>query len=185
VSDGTEGTRLPVDALVGLTVWASFHVDLVGAELTMTGEPDDVPPLARVGMPALEQHVYRAYPLVDHVADKVVAMFDRYGSEAAPSTRYKDLVDLVAIVRGGSVDAKAQAAALACEATRRKVRLPGRFDVPDLAMWERGYAAEARRSLLDVARTLEEALFITRPFLDPLLSGGATGRWDPVGGRWA
>ena len=185
VSDGAVGLRLPVDALIGPTIWASFHVDLVGAELKMTGEPDDVLPLAPVGMPALEQHGYRAYPLVDHIADKIVAMLDRYGTAGAPSTRYKDLVDLVAIVRGASVEAEPQTAALISEAARRQVRMPDRFDVPNRAMWERGYAAEARRSLLDVALRLDEALGIIRPFLDPLLEKSARGRWDADAGRWS
>jgi len=184
VSDGAAGARVPVDARVGATLWVSFHVDVIGAALKMTGEPDDVPALARVGMPALEQRDYRAYPLVDHVADKVVAMFDRYSSSAAPSTRYKDLVDLVAIARGASVEAEAQIAALRSEAARREVELPGRFDAPDRAMWERGYAAEARRSLLDIAQTLDEALAITGPFIDPLLNDEAQGRWDFEARRW-
>lgn len=57
------GVRLPMTALVGTTVWVQFHVDLVGADLRMTGEPEDAPPLARVVMPDVEQHGYRAYPL--------------------------------------------------------------------------------------------------------------------------
>jgi hypothetical protein len=48
---------------------------------------------------------HRAYPLVDHVADKVAAMFELHGEKCAPSTRYRDLVDLVAIVISASVDA--------------------------------------------------------------------------------
>ena len=131
VSDGANGLRVPIKALIGPTVWASFHVDLVGAEVAMTGEPDEVPALARVGMPDVSQHGYRAYPLVDHVADKVVAVFDRYGASAAPSTRYKDLVDLVAIATGASVEAVAQTRALTSEAGRRGVALPSSFDVPD------------------------------------------------------
>jgi hypothetical protein len=39
----------------------------------MTGQPDDVPPLARGVIPEVDQRGYRAYPLVDHVADKVAA----------------------------------------------------------------------------------------------------------------
>jgi len=61
----TDGVRLPVKAFVGNTEWAAFHVDLVGEDLRMTGDPEDVPPLARVVMPDVEQHGYRAYPLVD------------------------------------------------------------------------------------------------------------------------
>lgn len=184
VSDGANGSRVPVKALIGPTVWASFQVDLVGSELTMTGEPEQVPPLARVGMPDVKQTDYQAYPLVDHVADKVVAIFDRYGPSRLPSTRYKDLVDLVAIATGASVEASAQMRGLTSEAGRRAVDLPDHFDVPDRTAWERGYAAEAGRSLLDVAQTLDEALAIVDPFLDPLLAGEAKGRWNPELGAW-
>jgi Nucleotidyl transferase AbiEii toxin, Type IV TA system len=182
VADAAGGVRLPVAAYIGTTVWASFHVDLVGTDLRMTGEPEDVPPLARVVMPDVEQHGYRAYPLVDHIADKVCAMFERHGATEAPSTRYKDLVDLVAITLAASVDAKPQMAALRSEAERRGLRLPARFTVPDRAMWERGYAAEAERSLLSTARTLDEALAVVAPFLDPLLDGSAQGAWSE--GSW-
>jgi hypothetical protein len=136
-------------------------------------------------MPDVEQRGYRAYPLVDHVADKVVATFDRYGEIGAPSTRYRDLVDLVAIALGASVDAERQMAALTSEASRRGVALPRHFDVPDRELWERGYAAEARRSLLTVARSLDEALAVVGCFLDPLLNGTAAGRWEPGERRWS
>jgi hypothetical protein len=185
VRNAADGTRLPATAYVGTTAWAQFHVDLVGSDVTMTGEPENVPALARVVMPDVEQHGYRAYPLVDHVADKVAATFDRYGDTKAPSTRYKDLVDLVAIVTQVSVEAQPQMAALASEAKRRRVGLPQRFAVPAPELWERGYAAEADRSLLPLARTLDEALAVVSPFLDPLLDGTATGTWDPKRGLWA
>jgi hypothetical protein len=183
VGAGT-GIRLPMTASIGATVWAEFHVDLVGADIRMTGEPDSVPPLARVVIPDVEQHGYRAYPLVDHIADKVCAMFECHGGIEAPSTRYRDLVDLVAIVLAASVDAETQVAALTSEALRRGLRLPQRFVVPDRALWEPGYAAEAGRSLLPIARTLEEALAVVGPFLDPLLGGNAAGTWDPNRARW-
>jgi len=184
VADGASAIRLPVKAFVGTTVWVGFHVDLVGADVRMTGQPEDVPPLAHVAMPDVEQHGYRAYPLVDHIADKIAAMFDRYGEMCTPSTRFKDLVDLVAIIRGASTAAIEQGAALASEAGRRGLTLPDHFGVPDVALWEPGYRAEAERSLLPVARTLEEALAVVCPFIDPLLSGIAGGRWDPAEGRW-
>lgn len=183
-NDAARGLRTPIKASIGATVWSSFHVDLFGAEVTMTGTPDDVPALARVAMPDVSQRGYRAYPLVDHVADKVAATFDRYGAAAAVSTRYKDLVDLVAITTGGSVEARAQMKALDSEAQRRGVKLGERFEVPDRALWVRGYAAEAKRSLLDVAQNLAEALAIVRPFLDPALDGTARGTWNPAASRW-
>jgi hypothetical protein len=184
VRDAAAGVRVPVTAYVGPTSWANFHVDIVGAEVRMTGEPEDVPALARVAMPQVEQHGYRAYPLVDHIADKVAATFDQYGDSAVPSTRYKDLVDLVAIVLEASVDADAQKAALASEAARREITLPKHFTVPDRDLWVRGYSAEAQRSLLPVARRLDGALRVVRPFIDPVLDGSAKGRWDPKKTRW-
>lgn len=70
VSGAAGGVPIPVTACVGTTHWAKFHVDLVGPDVKMTGQPEAVPPLARVVMPDHEQHGYRAYPLVDHIADK-------------------------------------------------------------------------------------------------------------------
>jgi hypothetical protein len=184
VADDVSAMRLPVRAYVGTTVWASFHVDLVGPDVRMTGEPESVPPLAQVDMMDIHQHGYRAYPLVDHVADKVVAMYELHGAWRLPSTRYRDLVDLVAIAVAVSVDAEAQLTALASQSERRGITFPARFNVPDRALWEPGYAAEVRRSLLAVAHTLDEALAIVAPFLDPLLDGSAAGRWDWVRKRW-
>ena len=68
--------------------------------------------------------------------------------------------------------------ALESEFRRRGLTLPSSFDVPDRSLWEPGYAAEARRSLLAVGRTLDEALAIVRPFLDPLLDRTAVGSWN-------
>jgi hypothetical protein len=184
VADAGAAVRLPLTAFVGETPWAEFHVDLVGSDLRMTGEPEEVPPLAAIAMPGLEQRGYRAYPLVDHNADTVAATFERHGEASYPSTRFRDLVDLVAIVSGASVRAEPQIRALESESKRRSITLPTRFAVPDRTTWERGYAAEARRSPLLAARTLEEALAIVRPCLDPLLEGTAGGRWAPDRGEW-
>lgn len=185
IADEVAAVRTPITAYIGTTVWQSFRVDLVGADVTMTGEPEDVPPLAGVLMPNVEQHGYRAYPLVDHIADKIVATFQRYGAGQRPSTRYRDLVDLVAIVGGASVDADAQMKALSSQTDRRGITLPKRFAVPDRSLWEPGYEAVARRSLLETARKLDEALDVVRPFIDPLLDGTAAGSWNPQRGVWA
>ncbi|NOY56606.1 MAG: nucleotidyl transferase AbiEii/AbiGii toxin family protein [Actinobacteria bacterium] len=184
LSGGAEGVRLPVTASIGTTDWCSFRVDIVGPEIRLTGQPEWVPALARVAIPGLEQHGYVVYPLVDHIADKVAAILQTYGTGHVPSTRYKDLVDLVAILSEASVEAEQQYIALRSEADRRGIDLPNAFSVPDRDLWERGYAAEAGRSLLDTALTLDEALAIVTPFLDPLFHDTATGTWDPKGGSW-
>lgn len=132
----------------------------------------------------MQQNGYRAYPLVDHVADKVVTTFDVYGSARRPSSRYRDLVDLVAIVRGASIDAQRQLHSLRSEAERRSVTLPQTLDAPDRGLWETGYAREAAESLFADAKTLDEALAFVRPFIDPLLDGEASGTWDHGRSEW-
>jgi hypothetical protein len=178
------GIRLPVTAIVGTTTWSTFHIDLIGSGLRMTGLPEHVPPLAENAIPEVAQHGYQAYPLVDHVADKIAATYERYGTTDMPSTRYRDLVDLVSIITAASVPAAGQVAALVSEFDRRQLELPASFDVPDRRLWEPGYAAEARRSLLTAGRTLNEALTLVKPFADPLLDRSATGHWDPGSLRW-
>ena len=184
IGEGITGVRLHVTAFVGETVWAQFRVDLVGSDLNMLGEPDQVAALAEVDMPDVSQRGYRAYPLVDHVADKVAATVQRYGTAQRPSTRFRDLVDLVAIAQGASIDAQEQIRAVTSEGERRGIVLPETFDVPDRALWESGYAAEANRSLLAAAHTLDEALAVVRPFVDPVLVGTARGTWDHEHGAW-
>jgi len=56
--------------------------------------------------------------------------------------------------------------------------------VPDRALWDQGYRAEANRSLLDNALTLDEALAVVRSFLNPLLDDTAAGVWNPDTASW-
>lgn len=90
----------------------------------------------------------------------------------------------MAIVLAAPVEAEPQLTALRSEAQRRSLQLPGRFAVPDRGLWQPGYAAEAGRSLLVAGRTLDQAIAMVVPFLDPLLDGTACGRWDPQNARW-
>jgi hypothetical protein len=81
--------------------------------------------------------------------------------------------------------AEQQRVALRSEAERRGIPHPTRFSIPDRALWERGYRAEATRSLLPFAHTLDDALAIVCVFVDPVLDGTAVGRWNPESGRWS
>ena len=74
--------------------------------------------------------------------------------------------------------------ALAKEADRRRLVLPDSFDVPDRAMWVRGYRSDAQRTVGLVAVEPDEALALVRGFLDPLLAGVAAGEWNASAQRW-
>jgi len=184
IGEASMAARFAVVAYIGQQQWERFRIDLVGSDMRMVGEPDDVSAIAKVDMPDIQQTGYRAYPLGDHIADKVAATFDRYGDSQQPSTRFRDLVDLVALARGASVEGQQAVAAVRSEAERRNVALPQSFDVPDRKQWEGGYAKEAANSLLTDAATLDEALAIVCPFVNPLLQGTAGGRWDHKRQDW-
>jgi hypothetical protein len=77
-----------------------------------------------------------------------------------------------------------QLTALRSELERRGIPAPDRFGVPDVEMWNAGYGAEAKRSLLPVAPTLDEALTLVTLFVNPLLRGTAFGWWEPASRRW-
>jgi hypothetical protein len=65
------------------------------------------------------------------------------------------------------------------EEERRRIHLPGRLVVPDIGLWSRGYAAEARRSSLPEAHSLDDAMEMVGRFLNPVLAGSARGTWHP------
>lgn len=67
-------------AWIGATTWASFHIDVVAAGVQMTGTPEHVPALAAIAVPGIDQPGYRAYPMVDHIADKTCAILERQAS---------------------------------------------------------------------------------------------------------
>jgi hypothetical protein len=183
LSGATGGKRYLVTAWIGATRWATFHVDLVGTGVRMIGVPDHVSSVVEISIPGIEQPGYRAYPLVDHVADKVAAILESHG-DGRPSTRFRDLIDLVALVVSIRVGAEEQRSALMSEIERRGLQLPEGFGVPDREVWAGGFARAARHAAGPPASTLDEALALVRPFVDPVLDGTAIGIWDPELGAW-
>jgi hypothetical protein len=178
--------RVPVVAFVGASEFASFRVDLV-AGLTMTGVPEQVPPIVPIDLPGLLRTPYRAYPVVDHIADKVCALLEvhqRSGGSAIASTRYRDLLDLVVFAQTASVDAQSLATALHSEALRRGLALPDRLTKPRGSGWPAGYARVARETPQLAERDLDAALVTAGRLIDPVLMGDIAGRWDPGALAW-
>lgn len=124
-----------------------------------------------------------AIPPEAHVAEKLHAYTRSYGARAQPSTRAKDLVDLVVIVGTLALDAVQLGAA--CErvfARRNTHPLPNALPPPP-SRWARTYRATAAVVQIDpnVAVGHQKAAAC----LDPVLTGKVTsGRWDPADRRW-
>jgi hypothetical protein len=183
---GDKGRRFAVVAGLGGRPFAAFSVDLVAGQ-SMTATPDVVPPLVAVEIPGLLRVDYRAYPLVDHIADKVAACLEthvRGGGTVTVSSRYKDLVDLVLIARTQRPVAAELRRALLSETARRGVGLLVEFVAPG-PLWPSGYEAKAAEvPQLGKLRRFPAALALVKTMVDPVLAGTAVGRWDPVEAAW-
>jgi hypothetical protein len=185
LTQGAAARRIPVTAYLGPTEFASFPADLVVA-LTMTGEPEEVPPLVDIDL-GLARVRYRAYPIADHIADKLCALIEthpRARGEAVASTRYRDLVDLATFARATELDGVALARALTSEAQRRRLVLPHELSEPTGVDWRAGYARSARDAPALPDRDLDSALRTVRALLDPVLAGASVGRWNPASLTW-
>ncbi len=186
IRQGAGAIRLGVVASLGVERFASFHVDLV-AGLVMTGVPDLVPPLVRLELPGLVTADYAAYPLADHIADKVCGLLETHERSSGltePSTRFRDLADLAIFAHAISVGVSELTVALASEASRRGLVLPDRLAVPAGRDWPSGYARVARDAPQLKERDLARAVETVARLINPVLGGTAQGSWNPRVLNW-
>jgi len=102
-----DGYRVHVDAYCGAVKRHTFGVDLVTGS-RMTTAPDLQTPTPALNLRGLIPPTLRLYPVVDHIADKLCATQSPYGAAGdRPSSRVRDLVDLVVFARSQDVDGDA------------------------------------------------------------------------------
>jgi hypothetical protein len=124
-----------------------------------------------------------AAPLERHLAEKLHALTRRYGADQ-PSSRPKDLVDILLISELAAFDADSLRAAVDRLFVERATHaVPGTLPaIP--AEWARPYAAMAAEVGLDTDPTQGRA--DAEAFLAPVLGAhGQPGRWNPELHRWA
>ena len=178
----TDGYRVEFDTYIGAQKKGSIGVDLsTGAGLTV--EPTITAPASALDLPRLVGFEYRLYPVVDQIADKVCATVQRYDDR--PSSREKDLVDIVVLAVTHNVDGDELTTAITTEIRRREMDPIEHFVVP--AEWGPAYEKLARGvpycadvDGIDAAQDLASAL------VDPALDGTAVGlTWRCATGRWS
>lgn len=134
------------------------------------GRPETLTPANRLDLPRpVVSHPYRLFPVADQVAEKVCATMATNYPGGKPSSRVKDLVDLVVIARTQNVDLDELRAAIATK--RRLSRLPpfDRFATPP--GWERQYRALAGGTLPTGGITdIAQAQDLVAQLIDPALT---------------
>jgi hypothetical protein len=169
----TDGCRVEFETYIGVQKKGRIRVDLsVGAGLA--AEPTVMAPASALDLPRLVGFNYRLYPVVDQVADKVCATMQRYGSR--PSSREKDLVDIVVLATTHDVGGAALSRAITAEMRRRRLDHFDQFVVP--SEWGPAYEKLARRvPYCAGVVAINDARALASAFLDPVLQGAVNDLW--------
>ena len=172
----TEGVRVSFDVYLGVNKKGRLNVDLV-VKAVVTDTLETIIPSNVLPLPKLPQCEHRLYPLVDQMADKVCATLSFYNGH--PSTRVKDLVDLVVLALTQTIDSGRLEVAIT-----RGLPLPETFTVPP--DWDASYRRLA--SLIPDCKdylTVALATNLVNALLEPVLAGKTKGlRWDPGIRAW-
>ncbi|MFF8867875.1 nucleotidyl transferase AbiEii/AbiGii toxin family protein [Streptomyces sp. NPDC015139] len=186
-ADPTRGGSQHFEVFLGSARVDSVKVDIT-VRRSLAGTPETLPLASAVDLPwPIDWPTVRLYPLIDHIADKVCALYERHGD--ASSSRYRDLADLLLISQQEAVDGPTAYQAIHQEAEHRRLRgidlsLPKNFEAPGIAWHDRYPTAAALVIGLQGCRTFPEATQAAEVFLNPLLDGSVRGTWDPSKGAW-
>ncbi|WP_063819272.1 nucleotidyl transferase AbiEii/AbiGii toxin family protein [Herbidospora cretacea] len=187
-ADEIGGAKQSFDVMLGIRRLDSVAVDFVTGRHP-TSVPDVVPLSPGIAMPwPVDWPDARLYPLADHVADKICAMYERHNGIA--SSRWRDLADLLLISQRERLRGAAVRVALDSEIRRRTglgidLQVPQEFRVPGPS-WARGYESAAGDvSGLRGCRSMAEAGAAADAFLSPVLHGPDPGEWDPAAAMWS
>ena len=162
----------------------------IGIDLVVDQTPPEsfewCTPASRLDLKGLTVYDYALQTIEERIADKVCATMQLF--EGLPSSRVKDLVDLVVSMRTDRADADVLAVKLEREAILRKMEPIRRFVIPEEWKTVRAKAYQNEASacglpayLCDVA----EAEQSVGQWLAPVLSGDTTqATWNPDNQAW-
>lgn len=168
-----------------LTFIGAAEKDPVMIDLSLDGEMTDLPvfivPLNRIEIPGFATADYLVYPLVDQVADKLCAMVELHNGY--PSSRVKDLVDVMLVLAHEDVNCVRMRRALATEAEKRGLAPLKAVEPP--SFWRSLYPAQAKKTALpqDFVN-FDFAVTLLAAFTKPLVGEGDFSIWNHHELQW-
>lgn len=173
-----DGYRVVFDAYLGVQPLDPIMIDLSAHErgtdsLTITD------PANRLILPKLPTYPYRLYPIVNQVADKVCATIATYSGR--PSSREKDLVDLVIIAATQIVNAASLRSAMETECRKRHLQFPQTFSIP--SAWGPSYSKLSKNTPAQ-CYNIDSAKRLIDDFIGHILITPTSGIWNPQKLRW-
>lgn len=171
--------------MVGPKRMQAISIDLVVDEVPLEGA-ELIEPADRLDIKGLESCSYLVYPVEAALADKLCALVERHNGR--PSSRVKDLVDIVIYALSCDVDGDTLRLRIAREAGARRLASIEAFALPEDwgAPQARQYAKLcAQTGLPESLRKIEEASMLAGSLFGPVLAGTAEGSfWNHVTGAW-
>lgn len=142
-------------------------------------------PANRVFVEGLTTHPYLLYPLEDQLADKLCAIMERQPG-GWPSSRMKDLVDVVTYAQNEVFSLNHLSFAIRSECRRRAMSVPESFVAPQ--EWATAYAPFAKRSGIESEFcNFDTACKLAERFFNPALresSIESDAIWSPSKTIW-
>jgi predicted nucleotidyltransferase component of viral defense system len=180
-TDEFSAVRFHVTAQLAGRTFEQFLVD-IGFSEKISWTPDTIHTSHSLAFAGIEPLALPAIPIPQHLAEKVHAYTRTYGESKRPSTRPKDLIDILLIESSATIKADDLRHALQSTfAERARQPLPTALPPPP-ATWADPYKRLA--TTVEVESDLSAALARAAAFLDPVLAGHAHGQWDTQRGEW-
>lgn len=183
ISEDDPGTlRFLLRAELAGRIFEEIRVDVAFGD-PLIGTPEQLTGPGLMAFAGIAAPVIPALPLEQHVAEKVHAYTRTYG-RGQPSSRSKDLVDLVLIGSFSRLDANRVRTALHGIFTARATHpLPTALPAPP-ASWSMSYRRMAAE--VGLGEELLAGHALAARLVNPVLQGKVKGgRWDPAGFAWS
>lgn len=182
---GTKTVKVHAKVFLGGEEFESFSID-VSSRRHIAGPVDRITPTPVIDHETLHDlPEIPVVPIENHLADKVCGIYELHRG-GSPSTRYRDLADIVRIVSDLEISADRLTETLRHEQDRRQLTLPTAMESPGVD-WAALYpvAAENFAEFPAEFHPLGASLARAGDCLDSVLAGVRTGgRWDPVKQAW-
>jgi hypothetical protein len=180
-TDEFSAVRFHVTAQLAGRTFEQFLVD-IGFSDTISWTPDTIHTSELLSFAGIGPLALPAIPVPQHLAEKVHAYTRAYGESEQPSTRPKDLIDILLIESSVAIPAEELRHALQSTfAERARPPLPTSLPPPP-ATWASPY--ERLAETVHIESDLSTAFTRAAEFLDPVLAGRARGEWDTHRRRW-
>lgn len=180
------GLKVRFTPWIGPKRLQAVSVDLVVDEIPLS-EVDVITPADRVPVADIEDCDYFVYPVENALADKLGAVVERH--DGRPSSRVKDLVDMVVYATTCNIDGARLQGCIRREMGARGMDIPPSFSVPPewVPNHERRFQYLCSQTGIPKRyRTINAAVGLAREVYDPALEGRAAGHvWSHCSLGWA